>query len=79
MTIRVHTLSGSIHELDLEAMTYTRLRFAGGELRRDGEPLRLLDYSPYGVGMPMTLLLQVREDGMPTIRATNVITRIEEV
>jgi hypothetical protein len=45
-------------------------------LRRDAEPLPIIRILELAVGAPMTVLLQVREDGIPTIRRTTTVRHI---
>lgn len=76
----VHTASGSLYELDLEAKTVQRLPGDGAnQLRRDNEVTPLLDL-PYGgpvVGQPLILEIDVRGDGVSTLCTTTQVTRIE--
>lgn len=78
--VRLYTETGSVHELDLKAGTYTRLRrgHASGTLRRDGEPIAMLTAS-YAVGISGVFTLQLREDGVKTVRQTSPIVRVEEI
>lgn len=88
MTVTVLTET-SAYLLDYDTMTATRLpgRGAGDDpsetrpalllnLRRDAEPLPLLQRPDLIVGQPLVMLLQVREDGIPTWRTTTNIREI---
>ncbi|MCW2132710.1 hypothetical protein [Arthrobacter sp. VKM Ac-2550] len=91
---RVCTASGTLYVFDLTHGNRTMTRLPGHEvpygdfsripadgLRRDGEALRLLSIYRLQLGRPGALLVDVREDGIPTFRATTpvtAITRIEE-
>jgi hypothetical protein len=74
--VRVHTATGSVHQVDLDQRIYTRWSKDGPELRRDGEPLHVYEVTIPKEGSRMTLLLQIREDGVPTLRVTGVATKI---
>ena len=50
---------------------------SNAELRRYGEQLRLLIWPHPGVGYGMELQLMVREDGIPTVRQTSAVLRID--
>lgn len=91
---RVGTASGTLYVFDLShgARTMTRLpehedayggfgRIPAAGLRRDGEALRLLSIYRLQLGHPGALLVDLREDGIPTFRGTTPvisISRIEE-
>ena len=40
-------------------------------LRRDGEPIRIIEQLSVAVGRPAVFLLDLREDGVPTLRVTS--------
>src|SRR5690625_1036138 len=74
----VHT-ENSRYLIDLDSRTCTRLPNLPGriqELRRDGEelPLRRIDQCRFGE--PGALLLDVRGDGISTLRVTSIVRRI---
>lgn len=73
----VTTETGSVYSLDLDARTVTR-NPAEGELRRDGEELALYRVAYCEVGMPLNMMIGVREDRQ-TWRLTSAITSIERV
>lgn len=83
----VSTASGTRYFLDLDELSACRIPdadnavddFFSVEMRRDGEVLPLLGLADVHVGLPMVLLLDVRGDGIPTIRQTTVVTGIERV
>lgn len=87
MILRVETESGTCHEVDLEALTYRRLqlplspsgRTARGELRRDGELLRLLQLpAEPRLGESWILLLAPLNPAFGvTIRETTPVVAIE--
>jgi hypothetical protein len=58
-------------------MTAVRLRNAGAELRRDGETLTMLGWPEPLVGDCLELHLMVREDGVPTVRQTTPVLRVQ--
>jgi hypothetical protein len=76
----------SRHLLDLDRMTLTRLPGGGATaagssvevatLRRDAEPLPIIEILELAVGAPMTVLLRVREDVVPTLRRTTTVREI---
>ena len=47
------------------------------QLRRDGEPLELLMLECCKVGAPAFFWVQVRNDHIPTFRATSPVVRIQ--
>lgn len=73
----------SAHYLDLTARTVTRIEGAGvptaepgwtvSALRRDRESVNLLELVRCAVGLPMKLLVQVREDCVTARRTTAVV------
>jgi hypothetical protein len=67
---RVTTASGTVYLFVPKTMTAVRLRGDGAQLRRDGEPVALLNWPEPVLGARMELELMVREDGVPTVRAT---------
>lgn len=75
--MRVATASGSIYKLDPHTMTAVRLADSGAELRRDGERLGLLSWPEPAVGECLELHLMVREDGVPTVRLTTPVVRVD--
>ncbi|WP_139005459.1 hypothetical protein [Arthrobacter crystallopoietes] len=91
---RVGTASGTLYVFDLTHGNRTMIRVPSHEdpykdfvripiagLRRDGEALRLLTIYRLQLGQPGALLIDVREDGIPTFRGTTPvvsISRIEE-
>lgn len=75
----VHTESGSCYVFDLEANTVCRSSgLDGNVLRRDdvAVPLLRMPFPPQ-VGEPMAFFIDVRGDGVETLRTTTVVTRIE--
>lgn len=49
------------------------------QLRRDGEPVQIIDASEPAVGERWLLTLQIRDDGAPTLRITTPVVSIEAV
>lgn len=45
-------------------------------LRRDGDPIRVLCADVPVIGRPWTLLLAIRDDGVPTVRNTTFVRQI---
>jgi hypothetical protein len=76
----IHTESGTVYDLDLDAKTVTR--YAGdtaSQLRKDGQTVPLLE-TPTGapvVGLPFVMVIDVRGDGVETIRTTTRVTKVE--
>jgi hypothetical protein len=68
---------GGVYELDPHALTAVRLGRTGAALRRDGETLTMLGWPEPVVGVGMVLHLMVREDGVPTVRWTSPVLRVE--
>ena len=84
----VVTTQTSSHLLDLTHETVTRIPGAtassdGGanaveRLRRDNEPIPVLAIV-CTVGLPMGLMLDLRQDGVLTLRITTLVVRIERL
>lgn len=76
--MRIRTESGATYLLDRAALTIRRV---GGEdstdLRRDSEPLILWEWPKLQIGRSMILILQVRQDSVPTLRITSPVRSIE--
>lgn len=75
--MRVTTASGTVYFFHPGTMTAVRLRGEGSHLRRDGEPIPLLSWPEPVLGACMELELMVREDGVPTVRATTPVVVVE--
>lgn len=86
----VTTATGSRYELDMTARTVKRqmaatapipdfLEAGFSQLRRDGETVELLMLETCAVGASARYYLQIRVDGVPTLRMTSPIVRIEPV
>lgn len=73
----VTTETGTVYLIDNEAMTATRLIDHPGRLRRDGEAIRLLQTVSPVVGESMVMLLDLRRDGVTTVRTTSPVVKIE--
>ncbi|WP_336716267.1 hypothetical protein [Arthrobacter sp. USHLN218] len=89
---QVRTVSGTLYVFDLTHgnRTMTRLpshkdmygdsdRFPSSDLRRDGEALRLLSIYRLQIGHSGALLVDVREDGIPTFRGTTPLISISRI
>ncbi|MFD1210735.1 hypothetical protein ACFQ36_01600 [Arthrobacter sp. GCM10027362] len=89
---RVTTASGTVYVLDLTPgrRTLTRLpgrdrpqagyaRIPAADLRRDGETLPLLAIGQLQLGRPGALVIDVRRDGIPTVRGTTPVVSIERL
>jgi hypothetical protein len=75
----VHTESGSIYELDLDNSTVQRLPSQGAaQLREDANAVPLLALRPPRVGEPMVMLIDVRSDGIETLRCTTPVINITD-
>ena len=77
----VTTENGSLYRIDFDRLRVLRhadlTTGPGLRLRRDDEELRLLAVLPIVVGEPMKMMLDLREDGVPTARQTGNVTFIE--
>jgi hypothetical protein len=73
---RVVTAAGTIYKLDPYTRTVFRLPDRGAELPRDGERVPLLSWPEPVMGESLTLHLLVRGDGVPTVRRTTPVVRI---
>lgn len=84
------TTESSTHLLDLDAMTIVRTPDAGSgaidgtgtppkaaSLRRDTEPVDVLSVERITLGSRARLWLDVRRDGVPTLRTTTIVTSID--
>lgn len=77
--MKIYTDTGSIYEIDPEANTVTRMHVGdeSNELRRDGEAVRIIEMpEPPTVGQSLTMVLDVRGDGILTIRKTSPVTKV---
>lgn len=61
----------------LEDGHLTRLK-AAHDLRRDGEPIKIIKMGPPTVGQRWALVLDLRQDGIPTLRLTSPVVEILE-
>lgn len=79
MRLHVHTQTGSVHEIDPDENTYSRLLRGpeSGSLRRDGEVMHMVECMPIEVGQPVVMVLRLREDGVLTYRTTSPVVRVE--
>lgn len=79
----------STYIVDVEGMTATRLAGGAGSLdgvrvpryvlRRDGTPVPLLAVPAPVVGRPCDLLLDVRGDGIGTLRRTSLVCHVTQL
>lgn len=74
--ITINTLN-STYEYDDYSFTLKRVNHSGEPLRRDEEPIKILGSANMKVGQSAIFYLDVREDGIPTLRTTSIITGIE--
>lgn len=80
-TLKVGTATGSVYELDMEALAMRRIpgNDEGSELRKDGEWVQMLLEPELFIGRPMYLTLApLSEDCDVTMRTTTPIVYIEE-
>lgn len=74
----VHTETGSVYDINQADNTVKRLPDPdGGQLRKDNEVVPLLSLIKPVIGEPMTMLIDVRGDGVQTVRHTSPVTKIE--
>ncbi len=85
------TTETSTYLLDLDARLVTRVPDAGAgtpdglsgvsiaSLRRDHEPIPLIELVRCEPGQPMRVLLDVREDGISTMRTTTTVRNIRKL
>jgi hypothetical protein len=77
--VKIFTESGSVYDFDLSANTVRRVPDPdGADLRKDDEivPIISLPYPP-SIGRPFIMALDIRGDGVATVRKTTAITKIE--
>jgi hypothetical protein len=72
----VTTESGSQHVVDLDARTITRVTQANG-LRKDGDAVPLIELLHCIVGETGIWVLDIRADGVETVRRTTLVKSIE--
>jgi hypothetical protein len=82
------TTETSLYLLDLDAQLVTRVPDAGAgtppglspapiaSLRRDHEPVPLLELIQCELGAPLRMLLDVRRDGVPTLRVSTHVSQL---
>lgn len=76
----VLTENGSVYLLDFDAGTVARHRADDGvDLRQDSTACPLLHVLELRLGRPMRLLVDVRGDGVDTLRVTSAVRRIERL
>lgn len=46
-------------------------------LRRDGERMKVVSLEPVEVGRPMIMMIDLRQDGVLTLRRTTLVTKVE--
>jgi hypothetical protein len=85
------TTETSVYLLDLDKNQVTRVPDAGAGpppglsppaiawLRRDHEPVSLLKLVTCTVGEPMRMLIDIRRDGVITLRMTTVVRHLREL
>lgn len=77
--MKVHTETGSVYHFDLENWTVRR-EATENKLREDGVSREFwyLEPSPPQVGRTMTIVIDIRGDGVLTQRTTSLVTEIED-
>jgi hypothetical protein len=73
--ITVYT-ANSIYKLDPANMTVVRSNSIH-EMRKDEEPVPMSFFAIGEIGEPLVMAIEVRDDGVGTIRTTSAITKIE--
>lgn len=85
------TTETSVYLLDLDDRRITRVPDAGAgpppgldappiaALRRDHEPVPLLSLISCTIGEPMRMLIDVRRDGVGTLRTTTIVRQLREL
>lgn len=71
------TESGSTYLFDSRSLTRIRDVEDTNLLRRDGDPVDVLSVIELVVGKSAQFILDIRKDGVPTLRTTSPITSIE--
>ena len=66
----------SIYEIDTEAQVVVRKPRAEA-MRRDGEEVPILAIEELTIGQPLIMLLAIRWDGVPTVRITSPVIKVE--
>lgn len=87
---RFSTVTGSAYDLLVAGQASTLTRVPGVlpvhpsadgldsvDLRRDAEPIAILEITELEVGRPGIFILDLRRDGRPTVRTTSNILSIE--
>jgi hypothetical protein len=82
------TTETSVYRLDLDANLVTRVPDAGAgtppgmspvsiaSLRRDHEPIALLELLECEVGAPLRMILDIRLDGIATLRVSTFVQQL---
>lgn len=77
------TASGTTYKIYEDTNTLVRIvspakdrSESAGELRRDGEHIPILERGLLKVGYNAEFALDIRRDGIPTIRSTNIVSKI---
>lgn len=75
----VLTETGSIYVFDRTAMTLLRLKGNKSvELRRDEDNITVVDFEEPEVGKAWILTLDIRQDGILTVRTTSAVVKIND-
>lgn len=80
MTIKVHTETGSIYEMDMENLRLRRVLHTekSNDLRMDGEWIQMLMWPEIDLGYSMRIPLAPLAEGYAvTFRTTSPVTEIE--
>lgn len=82
MLVRTET---SVYKINLEQKTVVRnpqedfvpsAEVFRSKLRRDDEEIALISIQEIKIGRPMVMILDIRQDGIPTARQTTIVTEI---
>ena len=85
------TTETSLYLVDLDAQLVTRVPDAGAgsppgsspvaiaSLRRDYEPVTLIELIECQLDRPLSMLLDVRRDGVPTLRVSTQVRELREL
>lgn len=75
--VRVETRSGTVYEIDPQERTVRRVNIGSeGAFRRDGEAITYTAMTEVNVGQRIGMLLDLRGDGVTTVRVTTPVVSI---
>lgn len=75
--LRIRTESGTTYEFNGDRVRRVNVSGDEHDLRRDGEWVEYELIHPIHVGVPMVLRLNLRGDGVQTIRTTSAVSAVE--